>query len=1158
MKQNYLQMRSFHKKFLATIVIALCMVSSVFSQTYVNGNLGTSATSNNGTAAPAGTMWHELQHVSPTESNSTLGLGHVFLGASDFGLADDFTIPAGPSWNITTIRVYSLDQVTTGTTSPYNNIRVRIWNGVPGAGGTVVWGDMTTNVFAGTAYTNKRGIFNSLGSTAAPTPNLPIFSIDANVNTTLAPGTYWIEWQVVNAAACFSPTSQVIGIRSMPSYNARQRTIAAWAAAIDGGSPTTAPDVNIELPFSVNYNTGACTGTPAPGNTIASATAVCALSPVNLSLQNATVGSGVTYQWFSGPSATGPWTPIAGATNPAYTITNLPATTFYQATVTCSGNTGTSTPVQITLNPASACYCIPTPGSDCTDDDVIEIVNVGGLIKTSACSAGGYSNYTTTDTANLIVGAANPISVTTGDSWTEQVGVWVDYDRSGSFEASEFTNLGSTAAASGGVHNGSIAVPAGVATGYTRMRVRVRFSTALAGGNACLSYLYGETEDYTVNLVPCVPVSVTTSPANASVSCGANATFSIALGGSIPAAYWQYKTSAASTNWLNVPNAAPYSGVNTTTLTITGATAALNGYQYRAVYSGACTGASFSSAATLTVTALTPVVTPSSAAICNGSVQQLSLTNTLGNTAAWTEGFNGTIPPTGWVTQNNSSPLGTTGWFAGSAATFPSFSGAGYIAANYENTDPVGSGTISNWLISPVQNLKNGDLITFYSRIPAGTEYPDRLEVRLSSAGTSSNVGATATSVGDFSTLLLSINPTLVTGVYPKVWTQFTATVSGLAAPTSGKIAFRYFVTDGGGNAANSNYIGIDDVSYIVTGAIAQGTWGGPAGTIFTDAGATTAYTGTPATTVYVKPTVNGVNNYTVSFATALCQSSTATIPVTVRQLPSAIAAVANSVICQGGNTSFTTTFTGGSGLTGQWQVSSDNGATYTNITDGGVYSGANTVTLNITGAGTNLNNNRYRLVIAAAPCVGTVASTAGILTVNALPVLNLTANPYTAIYPGQTTTLAVASTTTVPANGYTWYRNGVVVPGATTNTLVVDVDGLGDYTVSVADANGCGNAQPASITITSAPNDIMFIYPSPNTGLFQVRYYSAAGNNPLPRTINIYDSKGARVYSKSYSVAVPYTRMDVDMTTFQKGIYQVELTDRSGNRLKTGRVLIL
>jgi hypothetical protein len=70
--------------------------------------------------------------------------------------------------------------------------------------------------------------------------------------------------------------------------------------------------------------------------------------------------------------------------------------------------------------------------------------------------------------------------------------------------------------------------------------------------------------------------------------------------------------------------------------------------------------------------------------------------------------------------------------------------------------------------------------------------------------------------VGDFSTLLLSVNPNLATGIanYPNTWTQYTATVSGLAGPTSGRFAFRYHVTNGGPNGANSNYIGIDTLSY--------------------------------------------------------------------------------------------------------------------------------------------------------------------------------------------------------------------------------------------------------------------------------------------------------------------------------------------------------
>ena len=328
-----------------------------------------------------------------------------------------------------------------------------------------------------------------------------------------------------------------------------------------------------------------------------------------------------------------------------------------------------------------------------------------------------------------------------------------------------------------------------------------------------------------------------------------------------------------------------------------------------------------------------------------------------------------------------------------------------------------------------------------------------------------------------------------------------------------------------------------------------------PSTGLFTDPAGTTPYAGTPINTVYANPTAS--TTYSLVVTTATCTSGALSIPVIVRQLATAVAATPATSVCVGGTTTITAALTGGVQNLYQWQVSTDGGTTYTNIANGGVYSGATTGTLTITGATAALNNNRYRVVVSATPCTGTLTSVAGILTVNPLPVLGITTTS-PSVLPGQTATLTVTSSTTVPANGYTWTRNGVVVQGATGNTLVVDVDGIGDYSVTATDANGCGSSAAATISITSRPSDVLFIYPSPNSGQFQIRYQSTAGNIALPRVVNVYDSKGARVYSKVYTVGAPYTRMDVDMSAFQKGVYQVELADNNGNRIKTGRVVIL
>jgi len=166
----------------------------------------------------------------------------------------------------------------------------------------------------------------------------------------------------------------------------------------------------------------------------------------------------------------------------------------------------------------------------------------------------------------------------------------------------------------------------------------------------------------------------------------------------------------------------------------------------------------------------------------------------------------------GWVMTNNSGPAGSTGWFQGNTAVFTSQGGAGssYAASNL-NAAAFG-GNISNWLISPVlTNLENGVVLTFYTRTESAAPAADRLEVRLSTNGPSANVGATDASVGDFTTLLVAVNPSLTVGGYPSAWTLFTVTLSGLPpGPLTGRIAFRYFVSD---SSTAGDTIGLDTLN---------------------------------------------------------------------------------------------------------------------------------------------------------------------------------------------------------------------------------------------------------------------------------------------------------------------------------------------------------
>jgi hypothetical protein len=132
--------------------------------------------------------------------------------------------------------------------------------------------------------------------------------------------------------------------------------------------------------------------------------------------------------------------------------------------------------------------------------------------------------------------------------------------------------------------------------------------------------------------------------------------------------------------------------------------------------------------------------------------------------------------------------------------------------------------------------------------------FPDRLQVHMSTNGASTNAGSTATGVGDFTTLLLDINPNYTTNGYPNVWTQFTVTLSGLPpAGAWGRFAFRYFVENAGFSGANSDYVGIDRAVY-----------NGPCGSPTPTATTTATATATPTATATATPTATSTPTPTV------------------------------------------------------------------------------------------------------------------------------------------------------------------------------------------------------------------------------------------------------------------------------------------------------
>lgn len=89
---------------------------------------------------------------------------------------------------------------------------------------------------------------------------------------------------------------------------------------------------------------------------------------------------------------------------------------------------------------------------------------------------------------------------------------------------------------------------------------------------------------------------------------------------------------------------------------------------------------------------------------------------------------------------------------------------------------------------------------------------------------------------------------------------------------------------------------------------------------------------------------------------------------------------VSDTIYNQLGNVSFGVGINNPDGVTYQWQVSTNGGGTWANVTNGGVYSGATTSALQVTNPTYAMNTYQYRCVITNA--CGSINSPAAILTV--------------------------------------------------------------------------------------------------------------------------------------------------------------------------------
>ncbi|MFF2480014.1 S-layer homology domain-containing protein, partial [Paenibacillus sp. NPDC058071] len=375
-------------------------------------------------------------------------------------------------------------------------------------------------------------------------------------------------------------------------------------------------------------------------------------------------------------------------------------------------------------------------------------------------------------------------------------------------------------------------------------------------------------------------------PSSSTISAGGNTTFTVTASNAT-GYQWQVDQGAGFTN---ITNGAPYSGATTATLTITGATADMNGYLYRVVASGLATPNATSNNAVLTVN-LPPSITaqPSSSTISAGGNTTFSVT------ASNATGYQ-------WQVDQ----------------------GAGFT--NITNGAPYSGATTSTLTITGATADMSGYL---YRVVASG----------LASPNATSNSAA------------LTVNSP------PAITSQ----------PSSSIIS-----------------VGVDTTFSVTASNATSYQWQVDQGAGFTNITNVAPYSGATTSTLTITGATADMSGYLYrvvasGLASPNAMSNSATL--TVNSPPSITSQPSDTTIDENGTASFTAAASDATSY--QWQV--DQGAGFTNITNGAPYSGATTPTLTITGATAAMNSYAYRLVASGAASPDAVSNSAT-LTVNPIP----------------------------------------------------------------------------------------------------------------------------------------------------------------------------
>ena len=289
----------------------------------------------------------------------------------------------------------------------------------------------------------------------------------------------------------------------------------------------------------------------------------------------------------------------------------------------------------------------------------------------------------------------------------------------------------------------------------------------------------------------------------------------------------------------------------------------------------------------------------------------------------------------------------------------------------------------------------------------------------------------------------------------PGTLTQATPTLASFSGNPNGD--WKLYVVDGFNG--DFGFIG----NWSITFNIASLATFSPLTNLFTDGNATIAYTGTPTSVVFAKPTATTL--YTASANVDGCTNS-ASVTIAVNQVPAITAqpTPAAQTICPGFNVTYSVAATG-TGLTYQWRLGA------VNLVNNVQTSGVNTNTLTISNVST-ANAGSYTCVVAGT-CTPAVTSTAAVLTVGTDPVISTQPVASVTLCAGANTSFTIAATGVPAPTIYQWQVStdagvtwtNLLTDGSYTPTfnIIAATVAMNNNRYRVLVTNSCGQTTPSS-----------------------------------------------------------------------------------------------